>query len=85
MSSAPDNKKRIDKKAKHCGYEYKSFMLSAHMPSNRKSAVYDSRDVDFALNKLAKDGWEYAGQLVKEWKGFEPFNQHFEIFRRKIS
>ncbi len=84
MSSASETKKRIDRKTKHCGYEYKSFMLSAHMPSNRKSAVYDSRDVDHALNNLAKDGWEFVGQLVKEWGGYEPFNQHFEIFRRKL-
>jgi len=83
MGSASDNKKRIDKKAKHSGWEYRTVLLCAHMPSNRIGGCFDYKDVDAALNSLSADGWEFQGEITQRWNGGT--TQVFTVFRRKLT
>ena len=65
-------------------YEYR--VTSPMLPPGPKdSPVMDHRQMEWWLNDMDAQGWEFVGYGEKNWRGGEPYKQEWWIFRRLIS
>jgi len=57
---------------------------SIRSASQKKSPVMNEEEMEWWLNSMDEEGWEFMGFGQKHWKGSEPFTQTWWIFRRPV-
>lgn len=63
--------------------KYKYKCARPELPPNAESPVMDNRQMEFWLNRMDENGWEFVGYAQKQWVGPSPFIQDWWIFRKE--
>ena len=49
---------------------------------NPDTPIMDFRDMEYWLNHMDSQGWEFVSYGATHWKGNEPFSQDWWIFKK---
>jgi len=78
-----DAREKGDWEMKKRKYEYRVTTQITLAPGERETLVMDHSDLEWWLNTMDEEGWEFVGYAAKHWN--DGYVQPWWIFRRSCS